>query len=628
MALVETLAYVADHLSYRQDAVGTESYLGTARSRISLRRHARLVDYTVKEGSNARVWVHVNVKQAVQINKVAKVFPRLAGLPPAVPPQSAQPDALVQSSDVIFATLESRICYPDLNELQFYTWEDANCCLVPGATQAILAARYEHLGVGDVLVFEEVRGPNTGAKEDADPRHRWAVRLTSVRNLVDPLNNQQLTAIAWDPADALPFPLCLSSTTDADHGAKPQANVSVARGNIIAADHGLYLYQPESLGEVPPAPPAPVGQAEGYCCDAPPQLTPRSRYYPSLKQSPLTFARGYDPKAPASTLTAPPGPDDHPQAQIEVKDNLGQPWTLESDLLESKELDKVYVVEIERDGTVSLRFGDDRNGAAPAKGESFTAKYRIGNGRAGNIGPDILAHIESSDTNIRFIRNPLAAGGGIDPDSMEDIRQLAPFAFLTQLRAVTEDDYAHAAMRDPRIREARGTFRWTGSWRTMFVSIDPVAGQPISQLISDTRSRLDLFRMAGTDLEVEPAILVGLKFELHVCILDDYFQSDVCQAILRLLTAGDTCDGRPGILNPENFTFGQTIYLSPILAAVQAVPGVASVRAIAFQRLDDPSSDGTDVGYLTMHRLEIARVDNDPSRPDLGILILHLDGGK
>jgi hypothetical protein len=43
-ALVEVLAYVGDHLSYYQDAVATEAYLQTARKRISVRRHARLVD--------------------------------------------------------------------------------------------------------------------------------------------------------------------------------------------------------------------------------------------------------------------------------------------------------------------------------------------------------------------------------------------------------------------------------------------------------------------------------------------------------------------------------------------------------------------------------------------------------
>ena len=57
IALVEMLAYVGDYLSYYQDAVATEAYLDTARQRISVRRHARLVDYSMHDGCNARAWV-------------------------------------------------------------------------------------------------------------------------------------------------------------------------------------------------------------------------------------------------------------------------------------------------------------------------------------------------------------------------------------------------------------------------------------------------------------------------------------------------------------------------------------------------------------------------------------------
>ena len=59
VALVEMLAYVADQLSYRQDVIATEAYLGTARLRTSARRHARLVDYTIGEGANARAWLRI-----------------------------------------------------------------------------------------------------------------------------------------------------------------------------------------------------------------------------------------------------------------------------------------------------------------------------------------------------------------------------------------------------------------------------------------------------------------------------------------------------------------------------------------------------------------------------------------
>ena len=39
---------------------GTEAYLDTARRRISVRRHVRLVDYPMHEGCNARAWVHAS----------------------------------------------------------------------------------------------------------------------------------------------------------------------------------------------------------------------------------------------------------------------------------------------------------------------------------------------------------------------------------------------------------------------------------------------------------------------------------------------------------------------------------------------------------------------------------------
>ena len=59
--LAELFAHVGDQLSYQQDAVATEAYLGTARRRVSVRRHARLVDYRLHDGCNARAWVVVSV---------------------------------------------------------------------------------------------------------------------------------------------------------------------------------------------------------------------------------------------------------------------------------------------------------------------------------------------------------------------------------------------------------------------------------------------------------------------------------------------------------------------------------------------------------------------------------------
>jgi hypothetical protein len=87
IALVEVLAYAADHLSYYQDAVATEAYLDTARQRISIRRHARLVDYRMHEGCNARAFVFVETRGGeITLKKEDLAF--LAGLKKAAPQKS------------------------------------------------------------------------------------------------------------------------------------------------------------------------------------------------------------------------------------------------------------------------------------------------------------------------------------------------------------------------------------------------------------------------------------------------------------------------------------------------------------------------------------------------------------
>ena len=74
VTLVELLAYVGDQLSYFQDSVATEAYLGTARRRTSVRRHARLVDYFMHDGANARAWL-VFETQADRGNAAAPAVP-------------------------------------------------------------------------------------------------------------------------------------------------------------------------------------------------------------------------------------------------------------------------------------------------------------------------------------------------------------------------------------------------------------------------------------------------------------------------------------------------------------------------------------------------------------------------
>lgn len=624
VSLVELLAYAGDYLSYQQDAIGTEAYLGTARRRVSVRRHARLVDYAMHDGCNARAWVQVEVDQDLN-HPFPAGTPLCTGL---VEQKTLLTDrATLAKADVIFETVAPiPACYLAHNRIDFYAWSDRRCCLPVGARSATLRGHFPDLHERDVLIFEEVIGPRTGNPADADPSHRWAVRLTSANAdepggapLTDPLTGDEITEIAWLAEDALPFPVCISAQTDASHGSAFIDQVSVARGNIVLVDHG-FTQDLEDLGSVPP-----VGIVfpPGASCDPGDAVAVPPRYRPTLKYAPLT-QRGTPPdNIPASLALF-----TDPRSALPAI-TLNTDWKPHIDLLDSDGEQRVFVVEVETDGAAVVRFGDDRHGRRPGPGDAFTTVYRVGNGVAGNVGRDSIKHILSNESAIISVRNPMPAFGGIDPESMEDVRQRAPSAFRTQKRAVTEADYAAVAQRHGGLQRAAATFRWTGSWRTVFLTIDPLGSERVDpklkQAIADY---VEPFRMAGYDLDVDLPRLVSLEIEITVCAKRDYLRSDVKQALLEILSNRRLSGHRLGLFHPDNFTFGQTVYLSPIYAAAQDVPGVDSVDVTIFGRLGSTDKTPLRDGRLPLNRLEIARLDNDPNFPERGVLKITMAGGK
>src|SRR5215207_7815782 len=62
--LLELFSAAADELSDYQDRVMNEAYLATARERVSLARHARLMDYHVHQGNQASTLLALKVNTA------------------------------------------------------------------------------------------------------------------------------------------------------------------------------------------------------------------------------------------------------------------------------------------------------------------------------------------------------------------------------------------------------------------------------------------------------------------------------------------------------------------------------------------------------------------------------------
>jgi hypothetical protein len=650
VTLVELLAYAADNLSYRQDALATEAYLATARKRVSVRRHARLVDYTLHEGCNARVFVHFDVEAPALLPRGTELLTRAPELPAQiVESDPAKRAALVTAAAahgaLVFESAHDAELAPEQNLLHFYTWGDRGCCLPRGATRATLRTQVRSLGVGSILIFEEALSPSPTtdfAAADRDLTRRCAVRLTKVTFTEDPSGQLfeptpvdaplPITELEWSQADALPFPLCLSVEE------RPELAISVAFGNVVLADHGVETTA--DLGEVPPSTleRARRAAADG-CADPKPDWIP-PRFRPTLPDGPLTHAfplSDYlaelgDPERfrPASSLLALDARSARPVAELFGTLPTGtESWTPRSDLLASHGDDRHFVVEVE-DTVASLRFGDSTHGKRPASATRFTARYRVGNGSVGNVGAEAIAHVLTPvDLQVTGVRNPLPASGGVDPEDIEVARRDAPHAFRVQERAVTPADYAAAAERRRDVQRAAASFRWTGSWHTVFVTADRQGGAEVdAPFAARLRRHLERFRMAGYDLAFDAPRFVSLDLALHVCVKPGFFLGKVLADVRRVLSSDVLESGRLGLFHPDNFTFGTPVYLSRVVAAVHAVAGVDSVHAERFQRLLDPSPTSLEEGVIPMGRLEIARLANNPSFPERGKLELRIGGEK
>ncbi|MFC4015158.1 putative baseplate assembly protein [Nonomuraea purpurea] len=704
VTLVELLAYVGDQLSYSQDAVATEAYLGTARLRTSVRRHLRLVDYRMHDGCNARTWVHLEVEEAGVLPAGAYRFvtalPALEGRPMIserelrrFPPGGHQVYEPVLEHDLAVS--------PARNRIRLWTWGGEECCLPRGATSATLvdgwcdeerSGRLLGLCPGDVLIFEEVRGPLTGVPGDADVTHRQAVRLTEVVELDDPVYDQPLLRVSWACADALTFELCLASIGGEE--CCLFEDVSVARGNVVLVDHGGT--ETGSL-TVPEGDPGAV-RCQGH--GRPERDQARLRFEPELPLAPLTRRAPYpapETVAEGQALTlagllaggarrpgegpasadlptgAAPSPrrlarlatltararlglplDAADAAEVAATWGVGPPldpaepvvagpaaaaltqdprtalaqlwltseeetWTVRADLIGSGPEDRHVVVEVDDEGSSHLRFGDGRYGRAVRPGQRFDLRTRVGNGTAGNVGAEAVAHLVASRpiaVPVTGVRNPLAATGGTDPEPVADARLLGPTAYRHRLvRAVTADDYATIASARPGVQGAATDLAWTGGWYEADVAIDPLRGRCGQEFpLEGVRTRLEQVRRIGHDLRVDPPRLVPVDVGLRVCLTSGAPRSAVTVALRARLG-----DAPGGMFDPDRLTFGTGLYVSRIVAEAMAVPGVVSATVVRLARTVSAGPPVPDGGAPAFGPLEI---------PSAGTLTLDLVGGR
>jgi hypothetical protein len=607
--LVELLAYVGDRLSYYQDAVATEAYLATARRRVSVRRHARLIDYRVHEGCNARALVQIEPDDSALAISRSGLTLLIAGQD-----QSLQFQPMPHPDD----QLRLRQAHA---AMRVHCWGDSACILLKGAVSMTLVDAEPEtdasLRPGDFLVLEVmVVGDDGEPASDFDSQTRHPVRLTHVARRRDALLDKDLLEVSWSREDALPadFPL----------GSLPGEPVTVVRGNLVLVDQGRSVIEGDRAGGALLAPTIGPGRRRSL------RLA-----YPGLNfaepapegASARRILTQRDPREAAPMIDSlrswPADGDEADAAAI---------WKIRPDLIESGPDDPHATVEVENDGSAVLRFGDGVCGRDP-DGQLFEIVYRVGDGQGGNVGADRITRVQDAQGQplpIRWARNPLPASGGVAPEDIEQVRLLAPHAFKdTQMRAITAEDYAALAMRlEPSLQRATAILVPTGGRQLARIALDPLGGdRPDETLLRRVATALEPYRRVGHDIEVVAGEYAPLLLVLRVELLDGYAQRHLRAALRAVLGAGTLPVGRLGAFHPDNLTFGSAIYGSRLISAALALDGVRAVTIVELARQFDRERGGYFRGVLQMAWNEIPQLDNDPLRPDKGRLVLQLVGG-
>ncbi|MET0357384.1 MAG: putative baseplate assembly protein [Cellvibrio sp.] len=729
ITLVELLAYVGDHLSYYQDAVATEAYLDTARRRVSVRRHVRLVDYHLHEGCNARAWVVFEL--LTDITLAPKDFYLITQLADAGYTTEIRVDDLPKSEPKPWLVYEPLVAnptqelkfYKSRNAIQIYTWGDARCCLAAGSISATLldpgvatgvppeepnscevgpGDRPKHrrentenpqqpasathqspthqspaqqsptqqgdasqgtvpqdpvpqdlipqdsdyklqLEACDILIFEEVKGPNTGHPGDANPQHRHAVRLVKAQKSQDPLTGQLIWEVEWAVQDALPFALCVSSINRED--CSLIEDVSLVRGNVLLVDHGETIPD-EPLGSVPETlvtPPCGDG-----CLPHETQRRP-GKYRPVLSQTNLTFSQPLPPckvkhkgcrkteYTPASSMLHQNVRTALPAISLTETNRLTSEWLPQLDLLGSTADEPHFVVEVEDDRSAHLRFGANGCGRSPAGGATFSSRYRVGNGSLGNVGAESITHIVFSEgvgapEAFLRVRNPMPAAGGTNPEPVAEAKLFAPHAFKKTLeRAIIAKDYEDIVVRDfgDKVQRAAAKLQWTGSWYQVLIAIDPLGTAEFDEdLLHDIKHHLNRYRRIGHDLVIAQANYVPIEVGLCIQVLPHYLRGHVKAALQDAFSNRQLPGGRKGFFHPDNLSFGDDIYLSKLVATAQAIPGVENAVVTLLKRQFVSAETELEDGLLPIGPFEIAQLDQDPNFPEHGNLKLDIRGGR
>jgi predicted phage baseplate assembly protein len=325
----------------------------------------------------------------------------------------------------------------------------------------------------------------------------------------------------------------------------------------------------------------------------------------------------------AVTLSRSPLVSGQNNLEIEVSSPDGwQHWARVDSFADSAPHDRHFTVD-DRTGTIRfgpvIRSADGTTrayGATPLQGANVRVpEYFVGGGKAGNVDAHKLTLIRSAIPFVSKVDNPMAAIGGVDAESVEEVKERAPMIVRTRGRAVTPRDYEFLISAvAPGISRVKCIDATTlGAPGTVLVMVLPSTPprstnfellKPQADVLESIRTFIDERRPLGTTVRIEPPRFLGVsvvgQLTLQKGASRERVAAEADNAIKDFLhpsTGGYEGDGWP---------FGRSLLAGEIRAVLQRLPGVSNVATLRLIPVDAVTGvraeprDSIDIGPLDL----------------------------
>ncbi len=235
---------------------------------------------------------------------------------------------------------------------------------------------------------------------------------------------------------------------------------------------------------------------------------------------------------------------------------------------------EIFVTAEDEENKTRVMFGDGVNGARLPTGiDNVVASYRHGSG-AKSPAAGALTVIAKPYPQLKSLKNPVAVGGGADPDPPDRIRRFAPRSVLTFGRAISGDDHEVIAAQAPGVSRVQAVWSFdAGEQRAamkIYVGDDQNAVDSARAAIAITA---DPHRHVVLTAATPIAVMLGLAV-----IIDGRFELDAVRQALRAAML----DEERGLFGARRLGIGEAVFDSQIAAACLGCEGVIALRNVTF----------------------------------------------